>query len=315
MIFPVFIGGCGRSGTTLLGAMLGAHSGCVCTPESQFKIDILSCIPGVNEGKVSTVDVLDFLERNRRFWLWALDVKSISAAMEGITVSYAGLIECIVKMYAGKVGKSRSDIWIDHTPDNMQYSTTLLNYFPEAKMIHIIRDGRAVASSIMGLDWGRNAMVTAAHWWAENVGYGLASESSLGEKRVLRIKYEDLVVQPVLTLKNICSFLDMEYQPSMAVADGFKAPKYTAQQHTLVGTMPDEKRVDAWKNELTRRQIELFESLTGDLLIHLGYRPEFGIRVKCMTDRERLAIASKEIYRYILNRFKLRWRLRLTKDY
>lgn len=45
----IFIGGCSRSGTTLLGAMLGAHSDIICSPESHFKIDVLRVLA---KGKI-----------------------------------------------------------------------------------------------------------------------------------------------------------------------------------------------------------------------------------------------------------------------
>lgn len=147
---PVFIGGCERSGTTLLGSMLGGHNDCLCVPEMQFKFNILRLTASGDQNSVDTVNILRRLSDRSRFRIWELDVASVTHKR----LSCRELIEWIVTAYSQKVGKPAPAVWVDHTPANIRYAWTLLHLFPDAKMIHIIRDGRAVAASILPLDWG-----------------------------------------------------------------------------------------------------------------------------------------------------------------
>jgi len=312
-IVPVFIGGCDRSGTTLLASMLGAHEECLAVPENQFKIEVFrSC-----QSAIGNIDLENILNRIRRHWrlrIWSLDIESVSVSQEEIGTSCAELIEWLVKKYGEKVGKPAPRIWVDHTPSNIRYASTLLEHFPDAKMIHLVRDGRAVAASIMPLDWGPNTIHRAAHWWVQKVAYGLAAESFWGENKIIRFRFEDLVRKTETSLRRLCSFLDIEYQPEMTKANGFTVPLYTYQQHVMVGKKPNAKRTNAWEAELTPREIEIFESEVGDLLYYLGYTPVFGLKARGVTRIEKLAFGIMELYKhYFIN--KLRYRLRVHKTF
>jgi hypothetical protein len=303
----VFIGGCERSGTTLLGAMLGAHSDCICTPESQFKTDALHVL-GWEMDHLSVSSALKVIRDQWRFDLWNLDLDD--DVDDEVGDSYASLLTWIVTRYAGSTGKPRASVWVDHTPANVRYATTLLELFPNLRMIHIVRDGRAIAASIIPLDWGPSTIIGAAHWWVEKVAYGLAVESMWPESRIVRVKYEDLVSSPEETLRLLCAHLDLDYQPSMAKARGFQRPAYTASQHTLIGEEPDASRATAWRDRLTPRQVEIFEHLTHDFLRYLDYAPEYNSRTRKPSRAERLTSEMRELYR---SRIVNPWRRRMRR--
>ena len=301
----ILIGGCGRSGTTLLGAMLGAHSDCICPPESQFKMDVLRSCEG-NGEKVNLPTALNLIKKHLRFKIWEFDISSTEIPEEEMGGSYPRLLEWIVSRYARSHGKTKARIWVDHTPENIRRATTLLELFPQAKMIHIVRDGRAIASSVMSVDWGPNTIIKAAGWWLEMISYGLAAESRLREDQITRVKYEDLVCAPEKTLINLCTFLGIDYQPEMVQAGGFKAPRYTTGQHTLIGQTPDAKRATRWETRLTPRQIEIFENLTHDFLSYLGYPSRYGLKAKAPSLAERCTAGIKELGQgKVINR--IRW--------
>jgi len=138
----------------------------------------------------------------------------------------------------------------------------------------------------------------------------LAAECSCDPANVIRLKYEDLVIAPEDTLRRVSSFLGIDYQPQMMKGDGFQVPSFTRRDHVLVGQAPDRRRVDAWQNELTSRQIEIFESTTGDMLRYLGYDMRFGTNAKSMTIIERCASNLKTWQMVIGNRWqriRLQW--------
>jgi hypothetical protein len=296
----VFIGGCGRSGTTLLGAMLGAHSECICTPESQFKVDVFECLTSTEKPVIDISTALNMIRNHWRFKIWGL---SLRANPPQEVTSYPELIKWVVKMFGQGVGKPNPDIWIDHTPGNRKYVDILFDLFPESKMIHIVRDGRAVAASIMPLDWGASTIDRAAHFWQSKVTQGLAAET-FSKDRVARVKYEELVQEPEKTLRKLCVFIGIDYQPAMIEGKGFKVPHYTQKHHSLIGRKPDSERVKAWETSLTDRQVEIFESIAGKLLSDLGYSLRYEFGAEKVTKIERIMLDAENHLRDFLNKYR-----------
>lgn len=303
---PVFIGGCNRSGTTLLGSVLGTHTQCLCIPEMPFKFGLQRALEH-QEGNVP--NALKWVKNNWRFQIWGLNLDPPAFMLEA--PSAREIVEWIVQEYGKQMGKPAPRIWVDHTPQNLRHTQQLVDLFPEAKMIHIVRDGRAVASSIMRVDRGPNKIEDAAHFWVDRLARCLAAELFWGPERVMRVKYEDLVQEPEATLKKLSGHLDIGYEPEMVQGTGFKAPKYTMPQHSLVGSAPNRLRVNAWEKELTPRQVEIFESIAADLLLCLGYPLKYGLGAKRISRKERFAASIYDSYRKTLNWYRIRQRIRL----
>ncbi len=255
----VFIGGCERSGTTLLASMLGGAAGAVVTPESQFKYDFLE-----NFSRVKYSDSL-----------WRLKMWGISSLALADYARQADdgkhLMKKLVHAYAESGGGVHEpSLWIDHTPSNLRNVMTLSKYFEDAKFVHIVRDGRAVAASVMQLEWGPGNILDAADWWLRKLSFAFAAEVFLPE-RVTRVKYEDLLENPERELRKLCKFLDIDYNHQMLTGQGFRIPGYTQKQHMLVGCAPDNTRLYGWRAKLTDREVEMFEFETKGILQLLGY--------------------------------------------
>ena len=182
---------------------------------------------------------MESIRRHFRFRLWNLDLSS-SAPMPCAPVSSADVITWLVKEYARQNAKSDARYWIDHTPGNLhRRGIVMAGLFPSTCFIHLVRDGRAVAASLLPLDWGPTTVNRAAEYWAERVGYGLAAESHFGPTQVMRIRYEDLVCDPTNTLDRIRTFAGLE-RPTSSSPDpaGWTPSRYTAKQHARVTTPP-----------------------------------------------------------------------------
>jgi hypothetical protein len=132
----------------------------------------------------------------------------------------------------------------------------------------------------MNRHWGPNSIIGATHWWLEHVSLGLAAERGLRKDQFLRIRYEDLVLDPEQWLKKICNWLNLEFYPEMIKGGGFKAPLMTVMDQPQILREPDPQFAYAWEKKLTPRQIEIFESQTMDMLSYLGYPIKFGLRAK-----------------------------------
>ncbi|MBU3071676.1 sulfotransferase [Aestuariicella sp. G3-2] len=256
---PVFIGGCGRSGTTMLASLLGAVEGAVVTPESQFKIDYL------------------YDERNTLNYknLWRLKTWDLSIdrfkELARTSASKQLALESLVREYSFQHSGSVPCYWIDHTPDNIRYVDLLLENFKVAKFINIVRDGRAVASSMMRLKWGADTIYEASEWWRERVALGFAAEHAFPD-RVMTVSYEKILNNPEGELRRLCEFIGIKYTAKMLQGTGFRMPDYRREQHLLVGSPPDSSRIEAWKSELMHSEIEIFETISSQYLKALGYQ-------------------------------------------
>ncbi|MBM4256138.1 MAG: sulfotransferase [Deltaproteobacteria bacterium] len=291
---PLFIGGCERSGTTLLGAMLGSHREYLCVPEMQFKFDICRLAAADHEDAVDASALLRAVGQRSSFRIWELGLDEPMLPQQPMTCRE--LMEWLVQLYGKKVNKPTPRFWVDHTPKNIRYARTLFQCFPDAKMLHIVRDGRAVEASVLPLDWGPNTIENAARFWAECLAYGFAAEIRW-PRQVIRVRYEDLVRDPHHTLQSVCTALAIPFDPIMSEVRGFQVPPYTANQHSLTGHRPNPTRVNSWERNLSSRQIEIFESLTTDLLTILGYEPRFGLAAQKATRREILTADIQELYK------------------
>lgn len=264
-IEPIFIVGCQRSGSTLLAATLGAHSDLLCPPEGQFVSDLLGRFRP--ERSYPQEEIIHAIARHPRFGLWDLDIPEMSQTY----ATFAEALRHVADSYGAAVGKPQFHYWIDHQPGHVAFCARLAELFPQAKFIHIVRDGRAVAASLLRVKWGPNVVASAASFWREKIAYGLAAETCLGAERILRVRFEDLTCGPEETLKQICDFLKIEYHRELVSTREFVMPDYTKGQHALVGKAFSQERIDGWKSQLTQTQICDFEALTQDLLPMLGY--------------------------------------------
>lgn len=292
----------------MLGALLGSHSHCLCIPEALFWVETLHDW----EGDLQNVDPLKAIrkiDRHPRFKIWGIDLDTSLWEHSSTPTSYADLVEWIVQQYGKEHQKPAPNIWVDQTPSNMKYAATLLSIFPRAKMIHLVRDGRAVVSSIMALKW-YGSVDRATYYWLEKLSHGLAAETLYGSERILRVRYEDLVSSPEETLRSLCNFIEIEFQPRMVNGDGFDLPAFAQRTHALVGKSPVKDRINAWENELTAREVEIFENIAGDMLTFLGYTPKYGARARGIKDSERVASFFKYIRSigyFYYNRFRVYW--------
>lgn len=297
---PLFIGGCGRSGTTLLGSMLGCAEEAITIPESQYIWEIGRCLGNSFDAE----EVFAALGSHWRFKIWELTGISHEALLHVKT--YSDLISLVVARYAEVRHNSGYRFWVDHTPESIANIGYLLSLFPDAKFIHIVRDGRGVASSILRTHWGPTNVYDAALWWRGNLAIGLAAETKFGSKKIMRVNFEDLLVKPEKTLKKICDFVGLNYSHLMLNANGFDVPEYTQRQHHLIGSALSVKRVNAWGNELTQREIQVFEIVTKELLSYLDYSQTALANHPPLKRREIYSLKAKSVFPTIAGSIKQR---------
>jgi hypothetical protein len=271
-----------------------------------FKVDLLRMGPGgeaVGEERVRAALAGDVKAELQG---WRISEQSLDFG----SAKPVDVITHIVRAYGAMSGKGDPDVWIDHTPHNIRWTKTLAAEWPDASFIHIIRDGRGVAASLMRLEWGPNSAYRAAHYWLEGLSFGLAAEASLGP-RCVRVHYEDLVKEPHATLEKLCDGCGIAFDPAMAEGSGFEVTAYSRGQHEHVGRPPQEDRASAWERELSSREIEIFEAVVSDVLPMLGYESRNGIAATPPDRAERWSAEMRDLFeRRVANRLRRRARFK-----
>lgn len=271
-VFP-FIVGSGRSGTTLLRALLDAHPELAVPPESYFvvtlarKAEAYSGTEGFDQRAFSE-DVI----AHPRFERWDLSPEAARAALEAAApTDYPAAVRALYGAYAAAQGKPR---YADKTPKYVKDIARLSHLFPESRFIHIIRDGRDVVLSFKDLTWGPNGPIEAALRWRGWVELGRAAGRDLGEGRYLEVSYEDLAADPEPVLRRVCDFVELEFSEEMFryvdKAEEIIEANYYPEGHARI-RMPPTKGLRDWREHMERADLVKFELVAGDLLDELDY--------------------------------------------
>lgn len=136
------------------------------------------------------------------------------------------------------------------------------------KVIWLVRDGRAVANSM--LRHGTRTMEEAAISWRRNNEGAERVLAGLQPSQWLHVVYEELCRKPEQTLREICRFLDLD---ARQVVLDFRS----RQQHVLGNDMrlkssSDIRLDERWRSDLTQEHLAIFEKIAGDLNRKYGYQ-------------------------------------------
>lgn len=284
---PIIVGA-PRSGTTLLRMMLDSHPALAIPPETGF---LPACAALAAGGSADANALLDALERPGDPWSpwpdFTLDRAELADALSRLApFSVAGGVRCFYRLYAAKHGKPLGG---DKTPTYVEHIPAIAHLLPEARFVHIIRDGRAAAASLRPL-WfapSQDAGVLAEHW-RDLVAAGRAAASA--GHPVLELHYEALLADPEAALRRVTGFLGLNFDPAM-LRHHDRAPARLAEhqgrvatdgtvlltrdlrldQQRLVREPLRRERAEAWRESLTPTDIRAFQARAGNLLAELGY--------------------------------------------
>jgi sulfotransferase family protein len=274
----VFIVGCSRSGTTLLRRILDAHPELAIAPETTWIPRFYRERRGIDEyGRVSRVTV-EAVVTHPRFEKLRLDPDYVAALADG-GVPYSAFVSSIFDLY----GQSRRKALVgDKTPSYVRDIATLHRLWPDAKFVHIVRDGRDVCLS--ALEWHRKAedfarrlptwrddpLVSAALWWKRHVLLGRRAGLRLGSDLYREVRYEALVADPEAETQGLCAFLHVPYRDAMLMFHEGRTkgdPKLSAKRAWL----PISRGLRDWRTQMAGDGVEAVEAAVGDALDELGF--------------------------------------------
>ena len=271
---PIFVTGFQRSGTTLLRLMLDSH------PELAIPLDTTGLWARYerrldefgsleNPGSLRRL-VGSLLEEERiRLWNVPLQPEQIIGASE--RPGFPGVIEGFYLAYAASHGKAR---WGDKDPGSMLRLATVLRWFPDARVVHIVRDGRDACMSLLKQEFGGNDLLHCAEQWREQVWWVRQIGSILGPDRYFELRYEDLVENPEGALRPLAAFLRLAWSPEMLEYHrrvGSAVPEEKRHIWPLLDRPPQEAARYRWKREMSSGKRVCFEKRAGRVLAESGY--------------------------------------------
>jgi hypothetical protein len=280
-----FVVGVGRSGTTLLRLMLDAHPDLAVPPETHFIPQLLQ-----NED-ISRDEFLKIITSAHTWHDFGVNEKELRLALYSLrSFSAAEGLRLFYQLYARKFQKR---YYGDKTPLYLSSMLLIQCGLPEARFIHVIRDGRDVAMSYRGLWFGPGEDIrSAASFWKERISAGRNQASEL--KYYLEVRYEELITNTKSVLKEICTFIEIPFSEQMLhyyrqsnerlaeLGDRFNEHGSVRVKrddrmsiHAMTKYPPDKTRVQSWKCSMTEADQRLFESVAGKLLHDLGYETQF----------------------------------------
>jgi hypothetical protein len=261
----IFIGGVGRSGTTLLRVLLDAHRRICCGPELK--------------ALVYVADLYQIMSGN-----WSV-MDGYGNTVADIQGCFRQFVDGVSANFRRASGKPR---WAEKTPQNIYALATLGTIFPDARFIHVIRDGRDVVSSLVTMDWidprtgakldyVQNVTNAARHWRDMILHAGQQAAQPVVAGRVIEVRYEALVVDIEGTMRKVLDFLGEAWDPAILEAHKKSRTHEPHESSTEQATKPVyTTAIGRWKREMSPADKIAFKSEAGPLLKALGYAADDG---------------------------------------
>lgn len=280
----VFIVGCPRSGTTLLQRIVNAHPMIAIIPEIGWIIKRSETRAFVTlEGLVRPAFVQDLIQKGAlgRYTPMPIsrqELEELQLATRHQPVIYSELITSFFDRYGEVHGKPLVG---NKTVDHVRNISPLHRLWPQAKFVHLVRDGRDVCLSAMQWrkaaklasdfsTWGEDPVSTAALWWEWQVRLGREAGSQLDNALYHEMHYEELVADPISTCHSLCEFLGVPFDEAMLRFHQGRE-KQDSDLDAKHAWMPPTPGLRDWRTQMSQPDLIRFEAVAGELLDELGY--------------------------------------------
>jgi Sulfotransferase family len=239
---PLFLVGSERSGTTLLRLMLDHHPSLAFEYEFEYVVEKVG-----DDGTWPDLDSYkEWLSTHRIFLTRRYDIDK--------RLNYPQLVNDFLVQRRRRASKPIVGATVHYHFDRLP------RIWPDSRFIHLVRDGRDVAKSIIGMGWAGNTW-TAIDFWIKAEETWELLKQGLGPDRAFDVRYEDLIRRPAETLAELCGFIGIEYDPAMM--------RYP--EDSTYGA-PDPNLIEQWRSKQSERDVRLAEARAGQWLLRRGYK-------------------------------------------
>lgn len=265
---PFFIVGVQRSGTTLLRLLLNAHSEVAIPEEARFLTPLLQRgSEKVYKGQEKAA-LVSYLAQDPQLALWNFNPSDALQHLAGMPeVRLREVMTSLYGEYTRAEGKVR---WGDKSLF-FAWISELEKMFPDAKFIHITRDGRDVYLSWRRMDSSMSNAAVVGLDWSYKEQKIRQSLAAIGDDNKFHVRYEDLLERPREVLQEITSFIGVKFEPSMLEFHK-SSSQYIGRHHsTRIFGAIDPSNVRKWPKSLSARECAAFELTSRRSLERYGY--------------------------------------------
>ena len=271
---PIFIVGCERSGTTMLRLMLNEHSNIALPPQTKFSRKLYKrrlLFGSLRKGKNVHKIIQWMLQKKRNTKL--IDLKLDFGRLEELwkkCVTLGDITATVFQQYSVVRNKPR---WGDKRPYYIRYIPQLIKLYPDARIIHIIRDGRDCVASLKKMPWWRKNVMYSMLNWRHSIRMGSIA-ARVYKNQFMEVRYEDIIRQPEAQLREICDFLNEPYEPEMLtfhLSADKNIPDYKKTWHYKTYKPLSEEFIGKGKKQLSESELNRMEWCAGRELSHWNY--------------------------------------------
>lgn len=273
---PFFIVGNERSGTTLLMAILGHHSR-LAVPEVAWYYPRFRAYLHTY-GDLTRAESFRTLVSEMIFGLktpfFGLDLNPQTIVGELVAATreptFGEAYRVILERYARAVNKPR---WGEKTPHNLFYVREILEDFPDAKILNVVRDGRDVAVEQLRSAFGPRNAYAAALIWRRSQALADHWAATLTKAQWLDVRYEELVREPEAVLRRVSEFLGEQYEPHVLEFHLGEVARRRGRtrDHRALGGPVSTEYVGLYRQHLSEHEQAVFADVAGGALSKAGY--------------------------------------------
>ncbi|MBR8826620.1 MAG: sulfotransferase [Gomphosphaeria aponina SAG 52.96 = DSM 107014] len=294
---PIFVVGLSRSGTTLMTDILNRHSEVYIAPETHYFDDLRLKMESHSLNSFSAEQIKDiedyFLAQTHKFymsggdpeqgWMERIELRKLAQSINNNIDAY---FEAYCKLCTKRKNKIK---WGEKTPRHIFNIKEILTCYPNAKIVCMIRHPGAVVASYRDFaknEWSNNErvasenkriqksynIITISLLWRGAFNAALTALEEFGENKIYIQRFEDLVLNPELTMEKLTKWLSLEYQPSMLEVS-LVGSSY-ADTWAVSGVGFAEESASRWREKLSDPEIAVVQYCCGNLLSRGNYEKE-----------------------------------------
>lgn len=263
-----FVVGCGRSGTSLLQAMLSCHPEVILPVETKF-FSVVA--PGQPEAR----DAAAAWAHAQRYW-WVREMglneeRVLAVAGASGLGTWPGVFVGMLTAFRERHGRARVG---EKSPGHVRHVAELADWFPRARFIHIVRDPRAVCLSFLNADFAGKHLARHIRAWRNAIDLHRREAARMPKERYAIVRYEDLVRDPEPELRRLCGVLGLEFHPVMLDPSkrehkGFGDRQAQHMANTLKPVFTSS--IEKWRTEMRAEHVALVEHALAEPMRELGY--------------------------------------------
>ena len=268
--------GVGRSGTSLLQSMLASHPQVSFMPETSFFRSYLASGKLAKLYRIGGMDlVAEHLENDEKFARLGIRPKEL---LNGIDPDQKDLERAVYLQMTSISAHEKVSFVGDKDPRLIEFLPSLAKLFPDALVLHIIRDPRDILSSKKKAEWSRGRH-SWKHIFANRIQLKLGRSHGplLFGESYQEIIYEELISSPVDVLSALCKKLGVDFDESMLdfkkAAKRLASPEEISWKKETFGPLL-QNNSGQWKSNLTHDEVQLAELCCSDSMQAGGYRKD-----------------------------------------